>query len=484
MRISTLALLLVGALSFPAHADKQRPATVSNVQAGAISSTAIRLSWNTPSDNVGVDGYNIYRNGSYYNTVFNATNFIDTRLSSGTRYEYAVVAFDKARNYSTMSSSSAATTSSTSSGAAPQTAAAPPVSTQTASNGTPAAPTGLRAEVQDANSIKILWNAPEGGVSGYNLYRNGNYYKTIRGRTDHTDSSLSPGRQYRWQVVAFNGQRFSLKSQEVRARTPDETAVVTAAAVPADDSPSSGVPAGYRLVFSDEFRSNRLDSSKWNSRYRWGPRWTINNEQQYYVDALGDADFGYSPFSFDGENLTISAVRTPSNLKGKANNKSYLSGTMTTYGKFKMRYGYVEMRARLPEGKGLWPAFWLLHNHENGIRPEIDVVEMLGDRPQVVYQTYHHYARGNLSSTPSYEVWGDDFSGGFHTYGMRWEPGRITWYVDGEARNAYANNNVSSEDMYLLVNLAIGGAWAGSPNGSTRFPARFTIDYIRAYSGD
>jgi beta-glucanase (GH16 family) len=140
------------------------------------------------------------------------------------------------------------------------------------------------------------------------------------------------------------------------------------------------------------------------------------------------------------------------------------------------------MRARLPKGRGLWPAFWLLHNQENGTRPEIDVVELIGDKPEVVYQTYHYFDNWNLRSTPSYQAWGPDYSQSFHTYGMKWEPGRISWYVDGRVTNTFSDSNVSSEDMYILVNLAVGGSWPGSPDGSTSFPARFAIDYIRAYS--
>lgn len=479
MRMFSIALLLLGTVSTTAYADSQRPATVTSVSANTISSNAIRLNWNKPWDDVGVEGYNIYRNGSYFSTIFNATNYIDTNLSSNTRYEYSVVAFDRSRNYSTLSSPAAATTTSASSGNAnPVTGAAPP-----SSNGTPAAPSNLRATVQGSDSIKLLWDAPGGSVTGYNIYRDGSYHKTVKGRTDYTATSLSAGREYRWQVVAYNGRRYSLKSDEIRISTNGSSSAPAAAAASQNES-SSGVPDGYRMVFNDEFRSSSLDRSKWTSRYRWGPSWTINNEQQYYVDALNDSGFGHSPFELDGENLTISATKTPGNLKSKANNKNYLSGTLTTHGKFKMRYGYVEMRARLPKGKGLWPAFWLLHNQENGIRPEIDVVEMLGNNTQVVYQTYHHFNNGQLRSTPTYEVWKTDFSAGFHTYGMQWEPGKITWYVDGEARNSYANGSVAAEDMYLLVNLAVGGNWPGSPDGNTRFPAKLTIDYIRAYTRD
>lgn len=480
MRLLLLALLILGTAFTTAQADSQRPSTVSNVQASAISSSAIRLSWNAPRDNVGVDGYNIYRNSQYYSTVFNATNYIDTGLASGTRYDYAVVAFDRARNYSTMSSRSAA---STRGGTASNTTAvadnAPP---PPSANGTPAAPVNVRAEVLATDSIKLLWDAPGGSVSGYNVYRDGRYHMTVRDRTDYTASSLSAGREYRWRVVAFHENRYSLKSAELRVSTGSASAAPVATR---ESDDSNGVPDGYQLVFNDEFRDSSLNRSKWTSRYRWGPSWTINNEQQYYVDILNNPDFGHSPFSFDGEYMTISASKTPSNLKGWANNKNYLSGALTTYGKFKMRYGYVEMRARLPKGKGLWPAFWLLHNQENGRRPEIDVVEMLGDKTDLVYQTYHYYQNNRtLRSTPSYKVWGGDFSANFHTYGMQWEPGRITWYVDGQATNSYRNSSVAAEDMYLLLNLAVGGSWPGNPDGSTRFPATYTIDYIRAYSPD
>ena len=473
MRNLKLALCVFLASASYAHADSERPSTVSNVQASSVSSNVIRVTWNEPFDNVGVDGYNIYRNDSYYSTVFNTTNFLDTGISSGSSYSYSVVAFDRARNYSTLSASASSSGSSSS-----QPAPAP-----VNDGGAVSAPTGLRAESVSSSQLKLSWNAPSGSITGYNLYRDGSYYTTVKGRTDHTASSLSSGRNYRWSVVAFSGNTYSVQSSEITAGTSGNSgsSEPQAAAQSSSSSSSSAVPSGYQLAFSEDFNSNRVDSSKWNTRYRWGPYWTINNEEQFYVDSLNDSGFGHSPFSFDGNNMTLSAIRTPSNLRDKSNGKSYLSGAMTTYGKFRMRYGYVEMRARMPAGRGLWPAFWLLHDHENGNRPEIDIVEMIGSRPTIAYQTYHYYDNWNLRSTPTYEARGPDYSQDFHTYGMKWEPGKITWYVDGRATNSYSSGNVSNEDMYILVNLAIGGAWAGSPDGSTPFPANFTIDYIRAY---
>lgn len=480
MRISfSRVLFLLLPFSLQAEADTQRPNTVSGVRASAISSSAIRLSWDAPWDNVGVDGYNIYRDGSYYSTLFNATNYIDTGLTESRHYEYSVVAFDRARNYSTLSGQVGATTHAADGSAVPVTAAAPPDPSTV-----PQAPSRVSVEVIDSQTMQVNWQQPAGPVTGYNIYRDGHYHGTVRDALSYTASSLNPGNDYRWQIVAFNDIGFSTLSTEISASTPASGSSQPVAAAVEQASASDSVPDGYQLVFNEEFRGSSLDNGLWSSRYRWGPWMTINNEQQFYVDTLNEPGFGHDPFVFDGEHLTIRAIPTPSHLRTSANNKPYLSGALNSYGKFRMRYGYVEMRARLPAGKGLWPAFWLLHDHENGIRPEIDVVEMLGDDPRVIYQTYHHYQGQTLQSTPSYQVWNTDFSAGFHTYAMHWEPGTITWYVDGEARNSYQSNAVPTEDMYLLVNLAVGGNWPGSPDGSTPFPADMTIDYIRAYSPD
>lgn len=118
-----------------------------------------------------------------------------------------------------------------------------------------------------------------------------------------------------------------------------------------------------------------------------------------------------------------------------------------TYGKFKMRCGYVELRAQLPRGKGLWPAFWLLHDQENGSRPEIDVTEMIGGSETVICKAYHYFDQWTLRSSPSYRAAGPDYSTGHHTFGMKWEPERITWYVDGRQTNTHAGGIVASEDM-------------------------------------
>ena len=147
----------------------------------------------------------------------------------------------------------------------------------------------------------------------------------------------------------------------------------------------------YTLVFSDEFNGNTLDTSKWNTAYLWGTDLFINSEEQYYVDVNNDPEFGFNPFSFDGENLSINSIRTPEALKPKALNQPYLSGVITSYDAFKFTYGYVEARAKVPYGTGLWPAFWLLNAYYVDDEPEIDIMEFIGDDQDVVYHTYHYY---------------------------------------------------------------------------------------------
>ena len=474
MRFPIIGAFALASLSSAALADNVKPSVPENVSATALSDTSVRVTWSEARDNVRVDGYNIYRNKSYYDTVHDVTNYIDTRVSPGQTYYYSIVAFDDARNYTVLSEPDAVTP-----GGGGDAGAAP---LSSGGNGqAPSAPSGLRADVHGGNNVTLYWTAASGGATGYNIYRDGSYLVTVRS-TNWTDSGLAAGREYRYDVVAFSGDaKFSPHSDAVSVRIGGGSTQ----SAPLADAPSSSsggyVPDGYRLVFSEEFDGSGVDSSKWNTRYRWGPNWTINNEQQYYVDTQNGSATGYDPFRFGGGKLEITADRTPGGRNDLTNGKSYVSGALTTFGKFQMRYGYVEMRAKMPRGQGLWPALWLLNASDNGNRPEIDIMEFLGRDVSTVYNVYHHYRGWQLRSTPSYEMKAADFTTEFHTFGMRWEPGKIVWYLDGREVNRYESGDVSNEDMYLIVNLALGGSWGGPVDGSTPFPARYTIDYVRAY---
>ena len=160
---------------------------------------------------------------------------------------------------------------------------------------------------------------------------------------------------------------------------------------------------------------------------------------------------------------------------------SYTSGLLTTQNSFSQTYGYFEVRAQVPAGKGLWPAFWLLA--ADGIwPPELDVLEQIGSS-----NTYN--SNGVYSKLAGAQVHGTflgtDLSQGFHTYGMAWTPQTITFYVDGQQTYQTATPADMNKPMYMLLNLAVGGTWPGSPDGTTNWStADYKIDYVRAYSYD
>ncbi len=151
-----------------------------------------------------------------------------------------------------------------------------------------------------------------------------------------------------------------------------------------------------------------------------------------------------------------------------------------------MTHGYVETRAKLPAGRGLWPAFWLLTTHYVEDVPEIDVMEFLGQDVDTLYHTYHYFDVDDnyrKISTPSFVVNATDWTQDFHTFGMAWSPTEIIYYVDGVETRRVTDQDyvIANQSMYLIANLAVGGNWPGSPDASTQFPATFEIDYIRAY---
>ena len=152
--------------------------------------------------------------------------------------------------------------------------------------------------------------------------------------------------------------------------------------------------------------------------------------------------------------------------------RPYVSGLITTEPSFTQRYGYFEMRAKLPAGRGLWPAFWLVSLTHTG-HFEIDVFEMLGDEPRTIYQSTHHPGGGVHLRRDL----GFDTSSDWHRYGLKWTREALVWYVDGKetARTDGAMFR-DAAPMYMLANLAVGGDWPGPPDASTPFPVHLRIE--------
>jgi len=255
------------------------------------------------------------------------------------------------------------------------------------------------------------------------------------------------------------------------------------------DSPLDRTPDGreIRLTFSDEFDTFRRwngHAGIWHTSYgrdiqRGTRQRTLpdNGELQLYVDPdVTDASghsLGLSPFSLDNGTVGIVARPTPPELMRELGGYRYISGVITTQPVFSQTYGYFEMRAELPGGKGLWPAFWLLPA-DGSWPPEIDVMESIGDPGQVFMTPHSGVSHPNgieRHISPS----------GFHTFAVSWDPQQLVFYIDGREQDRQATPPDMHKPMYLLANLAVGGNWPGAPNARTHFPAIMRIDYIRAY---
>jgi len=223
----------------------------------------------------------------------------------------------------------------------------------------------------------------------------------------------------------------------------------------------------WEKVFDCEFDSPE-DLKKWNVIKKWD---NANDElQAYRPDAVTVRD-GL---------LYIQAKREDTVDGGKQRN--YTSGRMDTRRKFAIKYGRFDCRFKVPRGKGFWPAFWLLPESDRW-PPEIDWMEILGHRPEIIEVT-NHYGKHKNGNHPwhgpvRYEA-KPSFADEFHTLTGIWNANEIICYVDGK-QISLSHDGVPHEKMYLILNLAVGGSLPGSPDATTPFPSDFVVDFVRVY---
>jgi beta-glucanase (GH16 family) len=231
--------------------------------------------------------------------------------------------------------------------------------------------------------------------------------------------------------------------------------------------------AGWTLVWHDEFNGPAIDTGIWN--YEVNGNGGGNNELQYYTAEQRNA-------FIENGTLVIQA------LKESYNGKAYTSARLNTDHKKDWLYGRVDVRAKLPYGRGLWPAIWMLPTDwVYGGWPasgEIDIMELLGHEPAKIYGTVHYGqdAAHHLQSGSSYSLAGGSFSSAFHTFSLEWTADSIKWFVDDKKYFAEANGSPFDKRFHLLLNVAVGGNWPGSPDASTVFPQVMQVDYVRVYS--
>ncbi len=241
---------------------------------------------------------------------------------------------------------------------------------------------------------------------------------------------------------------------------------------------------GYKLVWSDEFNGTTLDQSIWSYEIGNGGNGWGNSELEYYTSRIQNCSVANGV-------LTITAQ------KESYDGFNYTSARIKTQDKFSFQYGKIEARMKLPYGKGMWPAFWMLG--EDISIPSVgwpacgenDIMEMIGGigsplSDATVYGTLHWSQNGNNASSGNhYSLSSGKFADDFHLFGVIWTAQTIQFYVDN---TVYFPVNISStafsafrNKFFIILNLAVGGGWPGNPDNSTVFPQTMQVDYVRVY---
>lgn len=245
----------------------------------------------------------------------------------------------------------------------------------------------------------------------------------------------------------------------------------------------------FNLMWEEQFDGTTLDLNDWNIETH-APGW-VNNELQEYTDSSDNI------YLEDG-NLVLKPIKT---VDGDGN-VSYTSGRVNTQNKHDFKYGLFEARVKVPKGQGFLPAFWMMPTNENlyGQWPrcgEIDIMEVLGNETNTSYGTIH-YGNPHSESQGSCTLEEGDFSEEYHVFDVEWEPGKISWYVDGvlihtendwysvtEGQGEVTYPAPFDQPFYIILNLAVGGNWPGNPDDTTDFEnAAYKIDYVKVYQKD
>ena len=253
------------------------------------------------------------------------------------------------------------------------------------------------------------------------------------------------------------------------------------------DSQKDADGNGYTLTWSDEFNEAAINTINWNfetgdgSDYGLPAGWG-NNELQIYTS--------------EADNIAIIEDDTMSVLSITAledGNGGYTSSKITTKDKVSIRFGRIEVKAKMPQGQGIWPAIWMLGDNNDVVDwpgcGEIDIAEVLGHEPSTYHATLHYtndnFGKGELQE--SFDLSSGTFSDDYHIFGTEWTDQSIIFSVDEvEIRNIPIEEDMKEfqRSFYLIMNVAIGGYWPGNPDNTSSFPQSMLVDYIRVYSKD
>ena len=244
-----------------------------------------------------------------------------------------------------------------------------------------------------------------------------------------------------------------------------------------------GQSGAWQLRFAADFDGSGLNGEKWVTCYWWddqGCTIASNHELQWYRRENVTVGDGMVRLQARREAVQAPDGRDFSYTSGLISSGRRVAD-LTVPPKFAFQYGYVEMRAKVPRGQGLWSAFWLLPADQQS-RPEIDVMEILGHAPGTVEMHLHYDDATGKKQRQGNEWTGPDLSTDWHVFAVDWQPERLIWYVDGVERWRVSDKAaIPAEPMYLIANLAVGGDCPGAPDAQTPFPSTLLIDYIRVW---
>jgi beta-glucanase (GH16 family) len=252
--------------------------------------------------------------------------------------------------------------------------------------------------------------------------------------------------------------------------------------------PAAPATGGWTLSWSDEFEGPAgasVDSTRWTFDVGgggWG-----NQELESYTDRPKNA-------RLRGDGVLVIEVLRESHVGADGIARDYTSARLKTQGRFSQAYGRFEARLKLPHGRGIWPAFWMLGTDITSAGwpacGEIDIMENVGHEPGVAHSTLHGpgYSGAGGIGAPFTLPAGQRFADDFHVFSVEWEPNVLRFFVDGQlyqtltpARLPAGSRWVFDRPFFLLVNVAVGGHWPGPPDDTTVFPQQMLVDYVRAY---
>jgi beta-glucanase (GH16 family) len=250
---------------------------------------------------------------------------------------------------------------------------------------------------------------------------------------------------------------------------------------------STTPPSGWSLTWSDEFNSangSAPDAGKW-SQETGGNGWG-NHELEYYTARPQNSSIQ------DGNLIITAAKETYTGSDGVS--KDYTSARLKTASHFSQKYGRFESRIKIPTGKGVWPAFWMLGDNIDSVGwpecGEIDIMENIGSEPAKNHGSMHGPGyNGGAALTAIYTLPSGNLSDDFHVFAMEWEPSAVRFYVDDHLYSTHTPNDVPQggkwvfdHPFFILLNVAVGGDFPGNPDATTTFPAVMKVDYVRVYS--